>query len=37
MACGILVPRLGIKPMPPSVKAQSFNHRTAMEVPQLSS
>ena len=37
MAYGILVPRLGIEPMPPAVKAQSFNHRTAMEVPLLSS
>ena len=37
MACGILVPRLGIEPTPPAVKAQSFNHRTAMEVPLLSS
>ena len=27
-ACGILVPRPGIKPMPPAVEAQSLNHWT---------
>ena len=33
MTCRILVPQLGIKPMPPSVDAQSLNHWTAREVP----
>ena len=32
--CGILDPRLGIKPMLPTVKAQSLNHWTAREVPR---
>ena len=32
-ACGILVPRPGIKAVPPAVKAQSLNHWTAREVP----
>ena len=31
-ACGILVPRPGIKPMPPAVEAQSLNHWTTREV-----
>ena len=34
-ACGILVPRPGIEPVPPEVEAQSPNHRTAREVPQV--
>ena len=33
MACGILVPRPGIKPMPPAVEAWSPNHWTAREFP----
>ena len=33
-ACGILVPRPGIKPMPPAVDAWSLNHWTAREVPR---
>ena len=33
VACGILVPRLGIKPMFPAVEVQSPNHWTAREVP----
>ena len=32
-ACGILVPRPGIQPMPSAVKAWSPNHWTAREVP----
>ena len=32
--CGILVPRPGIKPMPPAVEAQSLNHWTSREVPR---
>ena len=32
MACGILVPWLGIEPMPPAVEAQSLNHWTILEV-----
>ena len=32
-ACGILVPRPGIEPAPPSLEAQSLNHWTAREVP----
>ena len=31
--CGILDPQPGIKPMLPTVKAQSRNHWTAREVP----
>ena len=31
-ACGILVPRPGIKPVPPALEAQSLNHWTAREV-----
>lgn len=33
-ACRILVPLPGIETMPPTVKAQSSNHRTTREVPQ---
>ena len=33
VACGILVPRPGIKPTPPTVEAWSLNHWTAREVP----
>ena len=33
MAFRILLPRPGIKPMPPAVKVQSLNHWTAREVP----
>ena len=33
MACGILVPQLGIELMPPAVEAQSLNHQTSREVP----
>ena len=33
VACGILVPRPGIKPVPPAVEAQSLNHWTSREVP----
>ena len=29
----ILAPRPGIEPVSPEVEAQSFNHRTAREVP----
>ena len=32
-ACGILVPRPGIKPMPPAVEAWSLNHWPTREVP----
>ena len=32
-ACRILVPRPGIKPMPPALGAQSLNHWAAREVP----
>ena len=32
-ACGILVPRPGIEPMPPALRAWSLNHWTASEVP----
>ena len=32
-ACGILVPRPGIKPVPPEVEARSPNHWTAREFP----
>ena len=32
-ACGILVPRSGIKPVLPAVEVQSLNHWTAREVP----
>ena len=33
MACGILVPKPGIEPMPPEVDVQSLNHWIAREVP----
>ena len=33
VACGVLVPRPGSKPMPPAVDVQSYNHCTAREVP----
>ena len=33
-ACGILVPRPGIEPVPPAVEAQGPNHWTAREFPQ---
>ena len=33
MACGILVPQPGIKPVPPAVEVQSPNHWTTREVP----
>ena len=36
MACGILVPWPGIKPVPPAMEAQSLNHWTTREVPNLS-
>ena len=32
VACGILVPRPGIEPAPPALKAQSLNRWTAREV-----
>ena len=35
-ACGILVPRPGIEPVPPVVEAWSPNHWTAREVPTFS-
>ena len=31
MACGALVPRPGIEPVPPAVEAQSPNHWTTRE------
>ena len=34
-ACGILVPRPGIEPTPPALEAQSLNHWTAREVPEM--
>ena len=34
-ACGILIPRPGIKPVPPAVKARSPNHWTTREFPEL--
>ena len=33
VAFGILVPQLGVKPMPPAVKAWSPNHWMAMDFP----
>ena len=33
LPCEILVPQPGIKPVPPSLGAQSFNHWTTREVP----
>ena len=35
VACGILVPQPGIKPVPSALGAQSLNHWTAREVPQM--
>ena len=35
VACGILVPQLGIEPKPPALEAQSPNHWTIREVPLL--
>ena len=32
VACGILVPGLGIEPAPPAVKTRSLNHWTIREV-----
>ena len=32
VACGILVPRPGIKPTPPALEAWSLNHWTTREV-----
>ena len=32
MACGILVPRPGIKPVSPALEAQNLNHWTISEV-----
>ena len=37
MACGILVPWPGIKPVPPAMEAQSLNHWTDREVPLMQS
>ena len=34
MACGILVPRPGLEPVPPPVEARSLNHWTGREVPE---
>ena len=34
-ACGILIPRPGIEPMPPAVEVRSLNHWTTREVPWL--
>ena len=34
-ACGILVPRPGMEPVPPAVEARSPNHWTAREFPLL--
>ena len=34
-ACGILVPRAGIKPTAPALEVRSLNHWTAREVPIL--
>ena len=36
VAYKILVPRPGIKPVPPALKARSFNHWTTREVPLTS-
>ena len=33
MACGILVPRPGIEPLPPAMEAQTLNHWTTREFP----
>ena len=37
LAHGIIVPRPGIEPASPALKAQSLNHWTAREVPSLTS
>ena len=37
VACGILVPRPGIKPTSPAVEAWSLNHWTAREILHLDS
>ena len=34
MACGILVPRPGLEPMPPALEAQSLNHLDRQGSPQ---
>ena len=36
VACGILVPQPGIELAPPALEAQSLNHGTCREVPELS-
>ena len=36
MACGILVPRPGIKPAPSCIGSASLNHWTTGEVPKIS-
>ena len=33
-ACGIFVPRPGIKPVPPALEVRSLNHWTSREVPR---
>ena len=33
VACGILVPRPGVEPVPAAVEVRSLNHWTAREVP----
>ena len=35
VACRILVPQLGIKPVPPTLGARSLNHWTAREAPSF--
>ena len=35
VACGILVPQPGIKPMPPAVKSRSLNHKDQQGSPYL--
>ena len=37
MACGILVPQLGIEPVPPAVEVQSLNSWITWEVHGLPS
>ena len=34
VACGISVPRPGIRPTPPALEVRSLNHWTAREVPR---
>ena len=36
VACGILVPQPGIKPVTPAVEAQILNHWTTREISQMS-